>query len=194
MVFNTGVRGHRLEGNVNWGESPCRTRNHCLACRRRTCAGAAGEGTRRTGGGQSSTWTGRGLTEASAWDLRPGSPQLECQRGERSCPLGSRCPAEHPAVPRWAGRGLVRLTVCQYCEDSLLVRLPGLRWGDRQACRLPSPGGQRTGPDLRASIAVWPLGLRLLREPPVVLQVWPEKRQVEFVRNSVWLSTNNRCG
>lgn len=62
---------------MNGGETPCRKRSRCWPCSCRTCAEAEGEGTGRTGGGQSLRSTGKGSTAASAWGPRPGSTSLE---------------------------------------------------------------------------------------------------------------------
>ncbi len=67
-IFNTGVRDHPPEGNVNGGGLPCRKRSRCSACSCRTCA--AGEGTRQTGEGLSSMSTEKGSTAESAHGLR----------------------------------------------------------------------------------------------------------------------------
>lgn len=62
---------------MNGGASPCRRRSRCSACSFRTCAGAAGEGTGQTGGGQSSMSTEKGSSPASAWGLSPETTALE---------------------------------------------------------------------------------------------------------------------
>lgn len=62
FFFNTGLQGHRPEGNVNLGGSPCRKRSQCLGYSCQPCAGVVEGGKGRTRGGPSSTLTERGRT------------------------------------------------------------------------------------------------------------------------------------